>query len=229
MAAIVIGDPTARSEGRHMVGMSCRLLAAGPTLIAAAVLSAGADNPVSSPPAVKAPDWSKYAPVSEVEGEIVKVGENGFTLRVTWFETTSGSGGSRGGGSANLSRYNQLVKGKTPRPRAGGSIRIKEQSEDFDLAFAEGGMVRWQKLSLRPGAKPGEFVPPAEQDRLKLPLGAPGWAADRSDLKEGHLVEVALVRPRDVPLSKAKPEDLKAKYVMIHGENPKPVGAGKPK
>lgn len=173
------------------------------------------DKPAPKPAPPAAPDWSGYVKFSEVAGEVRGVSKDGFTLRVTWYAPSSSGGSSRSGASM----YRSLMNGNTPYRRSGGSRppRMQEHHEDYELAFADAGMVRWHKLSQGPGAG-GKFVPEEEQNRLKLPSGAPGWAADRGDLQEGQLLEVTLVRPKDVPVAKATPADLRVKYAVIHGQ-----------
>jgi hypothetical protein len=61
-------------------------------------------------------------------------------------------------------------------------------------------------------------------EKLRQPTGVPGYAADRTDLKPGTIVEAHLVRPRSIPAAKATEADLVVKYVFIVGEGapPKP-------
>jgi hypothetical protein len=65
---------------------------------------------------------------------------------------------------------------------------------------------------------------PVSQSKLaayKTPNGAPGYAADREALAAGQIVELTLVRPKEVSASKATHSDLKVKYIVIHGDDPR--------
>jgi hypothetical protein len=199
--------------------------AAAVAFLTAGPVAVGADERPEKPAAkaapTAAPDWSNFAKAAEVSGEVTKVSENGFTLRVTWY-TTGGTGGSRGSGGGT-SAYNSLMNGRTPTRRSGGGGgKPKEQHEDYELVFAEGGMVRWKRVKDVPGAVKNGFVSPADETKLLLPHGTPGFAAEKSHLKEWHVVEVTLVLPRDVPQAKATPSDLRVKYAIIHGEDKTP-------
>src|SRR4051812_34944780 len=53
-------------------------------------------TPVPAPNApLKAPDWSKYATVGDVFGEVVKADANSVTFRVTWNVQVGGKGRPR--------------------------------------------------------------------------------------------------------------------------------------
>jgi hypothetical protein len=113
----------------------------------------------------------------------------------------------------------------------GLTLRLPQRAakgEDLELKYAEGGLVRWKKLPPKVGAdgKKANYTP-KEMEALKQPAGAPGYAAERTDLLTGHVVEVKLVRPKSVPAAKATPADLSVKYVIIVGETapPKPMKA----
>jgi hypothetical protein len=163
--------------------------------VSAVTVAAAADEDKPGDKAIVPPakvDWSKFATASETTGTIVKATESGFTLRVSWLAPTNS-------------------RTKNARP--------KEMHADHELTFAEGGLVRWKKLPPKIGVEAKErFYTPAEQTKLKLPTGAPGYAAEHGDLKPGHIVQVTLVRPREIPASKATPADLKVKYAVILGE-----------
>jgi hypothetical protein len=181
-------------------------------LAALLVCGAGvADDPPAKPkPPAAAPDWSGFVKFSEVTGTVVKADENGLTLQVVWYTDSSTAAGGGGG----MTAYRALQGGRTPTPRTRTPPKLKENKEDYELLFADAGLARWDRLALGPGAG-GKFVPSDVQNKLKLPPGAPGWAAARSDLAEGQVVEVTLVRPKDVPLAKATPNDLRVKYAVI--------------
>jgi hypothetical protein len=144
-------------------------------------------------PADKAPDWSKYATAGEVTGAVVSADEDGVTVRLSGLARTGG--GRRGG-------------------------QVKETHVDHTYKFADGGLARWKKLPAKVGAD-GKKTPhtSAELEKAKLPTGAPGYAAERSDLTS-KVVELHLVRPKSVPASKATPDDLVVKYAVIVGDAP---------
>lgn len=169
------------------------------------------------------PDWSGYVRFSEVTGKISKLEKNGFVFHLTWTETSGVQNNQYRPGAIGA-----LAGGGLPRAsHMSARVRTQVHHEDVHFRFAEAGLVRWHKLTMGPGAG-GKFVTEAEQNRLKLPAGAPGWAADRSDLRPGQVVEVTLVRPKDVPLAKATPADLRVKYAVIHTQ-PEAAAAGKKK
>jgi len=152
----------------------------------------------------KLPEWSKsYVSAGEIVGEIVKADEKSITLQVAEL-APNGSGGYKSG------------KGKT-------TPGVKTKLTDIQLTYAEGGMVRWVTKPKKKDEK-GKTVPlsPKEQEDLKKPMGAPGYAADRGDLQAGHIVEVLLLRPKTIAAKDAKITDLEIKYVKIQGTDPNP-------
>jgi hypothetical protein len=176
--------------------MSRKLVAAVAFAVAATALSA--DDKKTDKPA----DWSKFAAAGTVVGEVVSADDAGFTLRISW--KTPGSGGLRG------------------RSR-GRAVQGKEQHEDFELKYADGGLARLKALPVRIDEK-GKKLPPtaAEKEARRKPAGVPGYSLDRTDLTPGMIAEVTLVRSRDVPASKATADDLVVKYAMVIGESPVP-------
>lgn len=188
------------------------MLRAWATTIAATIWLAGAVGAADSPGTAT----SNYIKFSEVAGTVTKVDKDSFTLRVTWY-TMQQQNGSRGGNrslrSGNHGR-NSYYHPSRPRP-----AKAVEHHQDYNLTFASDGLVRFHKLSQEPGAGGGKFLPPAEQNKLKEPLGAPGWAADKSELTVGDVVDVHLVRPGGVKLSDLKETDLRVKYAIIWSEN----------
>ena len=157
----------------------------------------------------KMPEWSKnYASAGELFGEIVKADEKGITLQVSEL-APNGSGGYKSG------------KG---RGKGGGTVK----KVDVDLKYAEGGMVRWATKPKKTDEK-GKTIPltPKEQENLKKPVGALGYAASRDDLQVGHIVEVVLLRPKSIAAKDATVTDLDIKYVIIQGTDPNPPQAKK--
>ncbi|MGL4421519.1 MAG: hypothetical protein ACRCZF_12690 [Gemmataceae bacterium] len=133
-------------------------------------------------------DWSKFANAGSVSGEVMKSADGSLTVRQAW---------------------------KVPSGRG----RPKDEHKDTEYTYAEGALIRLKTLPPKLDGN-GKKTPYSdkEKDQLKKPLGAPGWGASKEDLKPGTLVEVQLVRPREISATKATPEDLLVKYVMILGE-----------
>jgi hypothetical protein len=156
----------------------------------------------------KPADWSAFASAGEVSGEIVKADEDGFTLRISW--QTPGK-----------SRANHPKQFRPQNPT--------EKHQDYQLAFADNGLARWKTLPAKGTDEKGKPVPYTEKERTELrkPANAPGYAAERGDLKPGHLVDVTLVRPKEISSEKATLADLKVKYVVITGTDPKATDAKK--
>ena len=84
------------------------------------------------------------------------------------------------------------------------------------VGFADGVQVRRGKRPPKFGTdgKKAAYTQEELAD-LKKPYGVPGYLADRSDLKAGQSVDLILVRPREIPASKATQSDLLIKA----GEN----------
>lgn len=99
----------------------------------------------------------------------------------------------------------------------------KGRGSQLRLTFAEAGLVRWKAMPPKLDEK-GKRVPYTEKEKQesKLPKGFPGYAAERADLKAGMLVEVTMVRPKDIPAAKAALQDLQVKHVVIAGTAPTP-------
>jgi hypothetical protein len=102
--------------------------------------------------------------------------------------------------------------------------QAKGRRQDVRLTYAEAGLVRWKSMPPKVDER-GKKVAytDKERQRLREPKGAPGYAAERSDLKPGHLVEVTMVRPKDIPAAKAVLQDLQVKHAVIVGTSPAAV------
>lgn len=101
----------------------------------------------------------------------------------------------------------------------------KPQYEDVDLQYHESAQIRWPKLPPKLD-EARKKVPYTDKDlaALKRPQGAPGYAAQKSDLKEGATVKVQLLKPKGVAAAKLVTSDYKVKYVTIVSEG---AGAAK--
>jgi hypothetical protein len=97
----------------------------------------------------------------------------------------------------------------------------KPKTEDLHFALGETTLVRWKKLPPKIDAA-GKRVPytAEEMKELRSPPGAPGYAADRGDLKPGYVLELTLMRPKEVPAAKAVIQDLRVRYAVILGADP---------
>jgi|YNPBryunderm2012_1023409.scaffolds.fasta_scaffold25937_2 hypothetical protein len=148
-------------------------------------------------------DWSAYSTYTEIAGEVVKFEDPSITIKITKYQQAGG----------NAPR--PIRPGQRPQVRP---PQIKATTEEHSFTFHENALVRWYKLAPKIGAD-GRKVPhtPAEIQQAKLPQGAPGYAGNRSDLQSGQWVNLVLIRPRDIPLSKLSESDLQVKYAVILG------------
>ncbi len=136
-------------------------------------------------------DWGEYVDYTEAAGTVAKLGEAGFTLKVSQL----------------------YASGSSRRPR------LRVRAETIDLTFHDAGLVRWAKPPPRPDAK-GKKVPysEAELKALKQPAGAPGYAADRADLQARMAVTVVVMRPKNIPADGLTEQDYRVKYVVLLGD-----------
>ncbi len=177
-----------------------------------ALIAADDKTPVASDkPAISDKiDWGAFVDYSKVVGEVEKV-DNGvsFSLKVNELVPQVSGGNS-------YSRRTQ--------PR----VTTKAKTEKFSLLFHDEGLVRWEKAPPKFDDK-GKKVPRTEKEflALKKPIGAPGYAADKSDLHVGQIVEVTLMRPKAITAEKAVPSDLRVKYVVVSGTQTAPTDAKK--
>lgn len=148
-------------------------------------------------------DWSKFHSSGKVKAVVEKVDGDSVTVSVPKLERNKTSG-YRGG--------------RNRRPS------VKVGHEDIDIPYAANGLVRWEKL---PKKADGKEYTSKELEKARLPIGATGYAAERSDLKPGHIVELHLVHPSDIPDSKLTDKDIVIKYVVIEGETKAPAHASK--
>ena len=104
--------------------------------------------------------------------------------------------------------------------------QVKTTTIKHQVTFAEQGMLRYKDLPKKLNEK-GKRVPysPAELRESRMPLGTPGYAADRSALEIGQIVEVTLVRPKSVKPTELTVQDLRIKWAVILSE-PTPIQEG---
>ena len=173
------------------------------------VLSAGSLTAADDKrPAETTTDWTKYAPVSEVQGEIVKLEKSGFLLKIPGppQQKTTGTGNNR---------RVTMVPGK--------AIQVS-------FAYIDGSQIRWAKIPAKLDSNGKKILRTAEEiAELKKPAGVPGFGADPSDLKVGQILDLILVRPREIPAAKATQADWIVKRATILGEDPNAKPAEDPK
>ncbi len=148
-------------------------------------------------------DWSKFHSAGKVKGVVEKVDGDSVTISVPKLEKNKSSG-YRGG--------------RNRRPS------VKVGHEDIDIPYAANGLVRWEK---KPKKLDGKQHTSKELETAMKPIGAPGYAAERTELKPGHIVELHLIHPSDIPDSKLTVKDIVIKYVVIEGETKAPPHASK--
>lgn len=102
------------------------------------------------------------------------------------------------------------------------------QYVEKEYMYHDAALVRWKKLPPKTDEK-GKRTPysPEEMAELRAPRGAPGYAASPEDLKPGYVIELTLVRPKEVPLSKLAPQDLRVQYAVILTEDKTATAGGK--
>lgn len=155
------------------------------------------------PAAAKAPDFSAYSTAETVTATVVSAGEDGVTVRVSW---------------PALKNPNAIIRRSSKR-----LPNLKEEHTDIEFKYADGGYTRWKKLPPKidgDGKKVSYSV--KEMEELRKPLGVTGYAADKSEVKAGAIVELHLLRPKEIKAEKATTEDLVIKVALIVGEAEKP-------
>jgi len=149
-------------------------------------------KPANQPPA-KLPDYSKYTSViKEVMGEVVTVDEKKITLKVA----------------------------VTQKKGAKGLI-LGEAQKELTYSFIEESLVRTSLLPLKLDEKGKKIAyKEKEKEALKLPTGAPGYAAKIDDLEVGGTVNLLLIRDKSIAQDKATDDDLRIKFAIIQPEKP---------
>ncbi len=149
-------------------------------------------------------DWSQFHSSGKVKGVVEKIDDSTLTISVP-----------------------KLERGKSSAYRGGRNRRpsVKVGHEDIEISFADGALVRWEKLPKTTG---GTERSAKELEEAKKPTGTPGYAALKDDLKPGHIVELHLVHPGSIPDKKLTVKDIAIKYAVIEGETaPPPHADGK--
>lgn len=174
-------------------------------------------------PKPKPPDWSGYVFVADVVGEVVKADDKSVTLRITWYEQKNSNNGNRNG-RPRLSQNNRNFRnpygsntGRSNQPQ------VKEQHHDYELEYVTESLVRSKALPSKVDEKGKKALHTQKEiDELRAPGGVPGYAASRSDLTPGTIVEVHLIRDKKVSPAKAGEDDLRIKYAVIMGRDATP-------
>jgi hypothetical protein len=206
-------------------------------LALAAGLAGNSPSAAAKAPAVAvapaASEWAGFATVGDVVGEVVKADGSGFTLRVFW-PAASGKPGhhhwqhsTAGRTPQELAQHVRHMEATLARMAGHQSKGGKEHHHDYPLTYADAGLVRVKTLPPKldaTGAK--RAYTDDELKAAKTPQGTPYYAAERSDLKPGQIVDVTLVRPKSVPADKATLSDLRVKYAVVVGAAPTPPAAG---
>lgn len=189
--------------------------------------AAAADEPGSSGPPKptaadrKGPDFSGYATVTTVTGEVVRADDSKVTLRIFWQHAVQKSGGGNGGRGRRPSLHGNHGRGHhSPYAVRRPNVQLKWEHHDYDLPFVPEGMVRARTLPPKtdPNGKKG-FYSANEQDELKLPYSAPGYQAFKGDLTPGTVVEAYIVRDKLIPANKVTDADMRIKYAVIVGHD----------
>ena len=128
--------------------------------------------------------------------------------------------GEAGGELVKMTDETITLRNQVPR-RSGNRTTIT--NVDVEYTWSEQGLARRDKPPTFFNDKGLPRTGTSDEiARLKKPAGVPGYMMERSELKNGDIVKLELVRPSNIPASKAKPEDLRIKYAIVMGEKAKP-------
>ncbi len=207
---------------RRVVVRGSAALALGTALLSLPVLAD--DSPPASTP-LKKPDFTGYVYVADVVGEVVKASDQNVTIRVTWLHPVARSGGNRGGnrGRPNLSRNHRNFRNPFSMNRNRSRVQMKQEHHDYTVDFLPQSLVRTKILPPKTDEN-GKRVPHTQKelDELRQPLGVTGYVSSPFELTPGTIVELILIRDRNVPSAKAAESDLRVKYAIIWGRDPNP-------
>ncbi len=169
----------------------------------------------------KAPDWSKYTQVTDLVGEVQSADEKKLTLRVTWYETqVQGGNNRRPPLTGNNRNFRNPYAPNMNRPK----VTVKERHHDYVLEFLPESLVRTKTLPPKYDEKNRRVNYTAKElQELRSPPGVVGYAASVNDLRPGTVVEVWLVRDKNIPAAKVTEDDLRVKYVLILSSEPNPL------
>jgi hypothetical protein len=180
-------------------------------VVALGGIASAADQPV---------DWSMFVKHAEIGGVVVKADKDKIVLDVPTLEKKQAGNNNNNNNNNNNKAGNRGGRNRRPSLTVG--------HEHVDVHYAAQGMVRYEKVPEVTDGKGGTTKPTGKElDKLRLPLGAPGYAAERTDLRPGHIVAITLVRPSTVTAEKASDDDILIKYAIIKGITTPPKDAGK--
>lgn len=153
-----------------------------------------------------APNWSEYVVAGELVADVTKADKNGVTI-VSFLK---------------LSPAGKIIPPPKVDPKKGGFNNLFNR---LTLEYAEHGSARWANANLivDKSGKKVELTPEQKKERL-LPEGAPGLAAERTDVKPGQSVKLILVREKKIKVNELTTGQLQIKHAIILGpaQNPDP-------
>lgn len=192
-------------------------------------LPVAAEEPKTASEPARPPSFSGYLFVADVVGEVVRANDKSVTLRITWYEAQV-KGGNNKGARPNLTQNNRNFRNpyapnmNRPQNRPQQpQVQYKEHHHDYVLDYLPQSLVRTKSLPPKTDDK-GKRVPYTQKeiDEYRAPAGVTGYAAERGDLRPGTILEVILIRDKNVPAAKVGEDDLRIKYAIIQGQDPNP-------
>jgi hypothetical protein len=217
-------------ESKPMRRVALRVGAAfalGSALVGLPALADDAKNPSESKSSLetqKRPDFTGYVYVADVVGEVVKADDKHVTFRVTWMQPVAKKGSNNNRGRPNLSRnHRNFHNPYMPNRNTQSRVQYKQQHHDYTLDFLPQSLVRTKILPPKTDEN-GKRVSytQKELDELRQPAGVTGYVAGTFDLTPGTIVELILIRDKNIPAEKSAESDLRVKYAIIWGKDPNP-------
>ena len=174
----------------------------GASLVALPVV---AEDPKPKEPPAKAPDWSGFAFVTDVVGEVVKADDKGIKLRITWYEQQikGGNNNNNNNRRPNLNQNNRNFRNpyqqNTNRPNQ-PQVQFKEQHHDYDLEFVPQSLVRNKSLPPKLDEK-GKKLPYTQKEieELRSPPGVPGGPPPAVKMEEFKTLVPQMQEERQEP------------------------------
>ena len=168
-------------------------------------------------PAAKPIDWSRYVYVTDIVGEIVKADDKSLTVRVSWVAPANNANNRRPSLHHNNRNFHN------PHTSSRQNTQIKQQHHDYAIDFAAEGLVRTKTTPTKTNdaGKKVQLTTKEIQEYI-TPPGAPSYAATKTDLVAGTIVEVIVVRDKSIAAEKVTEGDLRVKYAIILGQDPNP-------
>jgi len=112
-----------------------------------------------------------------------------------------------------------FIKSKRTIPGTTPQAKPKVVTERLQFPYGDKTLVRWKALPQKFDEKGKKIITRTDKElkELKLPPGATGYAAERTDLVAGQIVEITMMRPKEIPLAKVDFQDLVVKQIVITG------------